>query len=261
MSARSEPAIQGVRFRFPPHTNHSNTRKPLDRLSRIMYTRAMTNENVYQAPAGHSSANHGSFSAEEWRYITKVFTVWLIGLAIWQAAGLTFFFHFSLSQFGAADFLARVALLALAGEYGPQIVTLAAFNTLVMITERRAKREFLQPVDGLPWWTGAALGLSVPVAMFVAISTSLLLITFVAEIPWATSWQSARKSYGLKDIAFVVIQWLPPTLVLMFASAPLMRFLFRFRGRLVLRLFAAMFVVGTLLQPLRKIAVELVLHR
>ena len=219
------------------------------------------NENAYQPPAGHSAANHGSFSAEEWRYITKVFTAWLVGLAMWYAGVLTFVFHFSLSQFGGTEYLARVALLALTGEYGPQIVTLAAFNTLVMITNRRAKREFLQPVDGLPWWAGVALGLAVPVAMFVAISTSLLLITFVAEIPWATSWQSARKSYGLKDIAFVLIQWLPPTLVLMFASAPLMRFLFRFRGRLILKLFATMFVVGALLHPLRKIAVELVLHR
>ena len=221
----------------------------------------MTNENAYQPPAEASPTNHGAFSADEWSYITKVFTAWLIGLAIWYAGVLTFSFHFSLSQFGGTEYLARVALLALTGEYGPQIVTLASFNTLVMITDRRAKRELLQPVDGLPWWTGAALGLAVPVAMFVATVTSLLLITFVAEIPWATSWQSARKSYGLRDVGFVLIQWLPPTLVLMFASAPLMRFLLRFRGRLILKLFATMFVVGALLHPLRKIAVELVLRR
>lgn len=193
--------------------------------------------------------------------MAKVFTAWLVGLASWYAAVLTFQFHFSSSQFGAVDSTARVALLAITGEYGPHIVALASFNTLIMATERRAKREFLQPVDVLPLWAGGVLALAIPIAMFVAFSTSLLLLTFVGGIPWSTSWQSMRSSYGWTDVTFVLIQWLPPTFILMFGTGPIMRLLFRVRGPLILKLIASMFALGLVLHPLRKIAVELVLHR
>lgn len=134
-------------------------------------------------------------------------------------------------------------------------------QTPAMATERRANREFLQPVEALPLWTAGILGLAVPIAMFVACGTSLLLLTFLAGIPWSTSSQSMRSSYGWSDFAFVLIQWIPPTVVLVFGTAPLMRSLFRFRGRLILKWIGSMIMLGIFLHPLRKLAVELALHR
>lgn len=219
-------------------------------MSRIKYTRAVTNENPYQVPAGHSSANHSTFSADEWRYMAKVFAAWLVGFAAWSACVRVAQLHYALQTFNAERHIAGIHFVSTARDLSIHITFIAAFNTLVMVTERRAKREILQRVLFAPWWTPGVLVLALLVANLVAIGLGLILTTFVVGIPWLTSWESIRTHFLPKDLLFPVIHIIPMTFLLMFGIGPWMRAQFRFHGWLIPKLLVAMFLVGLVRIPL-----------
>ncbi len=201
-------------------------------------------ENAYEAPVEEAPTNHSRFSADEWRYMANEFTAWLVGFAIWCACILVAQLHYTLQTFNAEKHIAGILFVSTARDLSVHIVFIAAINTLVMVTERRAKRELLQPVLFAPWWTPGILVLALLVANVVAIGLGLILTTFAVGIPWLTSWESVCRTFVPKDLMFPIIYMGALTPLLMFCTGPWMRLQFRFRGRLILKLLVAMFLMG-----------------
>jgi len=88
------------------------------------------------------------------------------------------------------------------------------------------------------------LVLALLIANVVAIGLGLILTTFAVGIPWQTSWEAVSSHFWPKDLMFPIIYMGALTPLLMFCTGPWMRLQFRFRGRLILKLLVAMFLMG-----------------
>lgn len=204
----------------------------------------MVDENAYQAPAETPVANHSTFSADEWRYMAKVFAAWLTGYAIWDACITVAQISYGLRVFSADRFVASLYLTSLVLSGSVRITFCAVVNTLVMVTERRAKREITQAIQRLPWWIGGVWSLAILWGMLVALGVCVLIVVFVLDIDFEVLSEPLGRLVVRSDIPLVVMQIIPMTLLLMFGTAPLMRLQFRFRGWLIPKLLVAMFLVG-----------------
>ncbi len=176
--------------------------------------------------------------------MAKVFVAWLVGFSVWSTCIRVAQLYYALQVFNAEKRIAGILFVSTARDVSIHIVFIAAINTLVMVTERRAKREFLQPVLFAPWWTPGVLILALLVANVVAIGLGLILTTFVVGVPWLTSWESVCMHFLPKDLMFPVIYMVTLTPLLMFSAGAWMRLQFRFRGWLILKLLVGMFLMG-----------------
>jgi hypothetical protein len=207
----------------------------------------MTDDDVYRPPATEWFENHSTFSPEEWRYMARVFALWFFGSAILVAVVATWQMQTSLSAFGGDEYLPRVMTLAIVGEIGAGLVIASAGNTLVMVTERRAKRAELAPVQRLPWSIVGGMGSATPIAMVLILGLSLAISTFLVGIPWDTSWSNVRASWHWDDVAISILSVIVGAVVLVANVSQVMRVLFRFRGWLILKLIVMSQALGLLL--------------
>jgi ABC-type transporter Mla maintaining outer membrane lipid asymmetry permease subunit MlaE len=56
------------------------------------------------------------FPRDEWLYIAKVFSAWLLGGSLLIALVLTGQFYLAFSQFGGEEYIGRVVALAIPGQ-------------------------------------------------------------------------------------------------------------------------------------------------
>lgn len=215
-------------------------------------------DDAYRAPRAEPVTEHSTFSAEEWRYLGKVYASWFFGGVLLLAMVVTGQIYFSLSQFGGQEYLARVVTLSVLSQYGPGLVMAAACNTLAMVTERRAKRAIVEPVEKVPWSLVGLFGVLSPMAMGLILGLSLAIITFVVGIPLDTSWTGIRAGAHLRDMVISTIAVVVCAFVVVGTVSQTMRILTRFRGWLLLKFIITNQIMG-LIFVLVKTMVTLIL--
>ncbi|HRI68245.1 MAG TPA: hypothetical protein PK156_28645 [Polyangium sp.] len=214
----------------------------------------MNSDEVYRPPAGYEPAEHSRFSAEEWRYMGRVFLLWLVGGALLLALVRTGQNYFALSQFGGEEYLARVMTIEVVSRNGPGLVIAAACNTLAMVTERRAKRSILEPVSEVPWSVIGLLVALSPVATGLILALSLAIITFIVKIPFDTSLVGIRAGMHLRDVVISISAVLACAFGIMGVISQVMRVLSRFRGWLLLKFIIVSQIVGVLFSLVDRMA-------
>lgn len=204
----------------------------------------MTLENPYQPPAVSPLAAHSGFSRDEWFYMAKVFSLWLLVSSFLVAFIVTGQMHFALSQFNSEGFLGRITALTLPGQYGAAIVMFAASSAFVMVTHRRTKREILEPVQTFPWFLVLLLSVVTPIAITLALAMSLFTSGLLFGLPWNQTLLSMKQGLHPIDCARSMLVVFLCSTVLTFAAGPLMRRLIRIRGWLMLKIIAVSQFLG-----------------
>lgn len=205
----------------------------------------MTTDDLYRPPAVERAANHSTFAPDEWRYMAKVFAAWFLGGSLLIAFVGTWQFGMVLSQFGAEEYLGRVVMLEVLGRSGASLVMVAACNTLVMVTHRRAKAAILEPVQKPPWWIPGCLGLATPIAMAVMLGSSLVITTYWVGVPWAASWKGLQAGMRWIDFASSILSVTVVAALLVALVPQTMRLFLRLRGWLLLEIIIASQVIGS----------------
>ena len=106
-------------------------------------------DNPYEPPHADVASPHSTFSPDEWRTMAKVFGGWVLGGALVLTSVLALQMNMALSQFGGQEYLARVMMISVTNQYASMLIVASICNTLVMVTERRAKRhpDSLRPIE------------------------------------------------------------------------------------------------------------------
>jgi len=196
----------------------------------------MTLENPYQPPATPAATPHSVFSRDEWLYMAKVFSAWLLGGSLLIALVVTGQFYLALSQFGGEEYVGRVVALAIPGQYGAILVMIAAANTLVMVTHRRTKSGILDPAQSIPWAIVPLLTFLAPLMIAWMLALSLFSSAILFGIPWDHTWTSMRQGLHFGDAGRAMFTVFLSGIILVFFSHSIMRRLARIQGRLLLKI-------------------------
>lgn len=193
---------------------------------------------IYRPPIADVEPNHSAFSADEWRYMAKIFAYWVVGGALVLSCFTTWRFHFALSQFGGQEYLGRIVALAAADLQAPSLVLAAACNALVMVTERRTKAGVTEPVQRLPGTIAIILVLLTPLVMALMLGIALACTALMVGIPSYESLRGVLKHVHPRDLSIAIAPVVVGAFVIVVSTPHIMRVLARFQGWLLLKYLA-----------------------
>lgn len=200
----------------------------------------MTSDDVYRPPSADAPpANHSTFSAEEWRYIGKVFAWWVVGASIVVGVGLTVQTVYALKAFSAAGRTGGIVAVSALRQMAPTVVIFAASSTLVMAIERRTERRLPPPSQELPLLALASFFAALPVVNSIILGVSFATNTVYYDGSAADFWTSIDSTVGMGDFAFGTGLLLILAFLLRVSAPGIVRQLGQFPGLLLLKYFLA----------------------
>jgi hypothetical protein len=211
-------------------------------------------DNPYQPPADSDVIAQSTFSQDEWRYIAKIFSAWLIAVAILVALYITTQMFLSLSQFGGENYLGRVLALAIPAQYGAALVIMAASNTFVMVMERRSKQKTKQLPPRFPWWIVLFLTIVTPLTIAFTLAASQLSSALLFGISLGATWTSMRQGIHWEDIGRASFAVFSTSIILVLIASRIAQILHRFAGWLILKVIVVGQVFGLLVFMIQSVA-------
>lgn len=209
-------------------------------------------DNPYEPPHADVASPHSTFSPDEWRTMAKVFGGWVLGGALVLTAVLALQMNMALSQFGGQEYLARVMMISVTNQYASMLIVASICNTLVMVTERRAKRNIFVPVQRLPLIVPIFSAFAVPIAMIVMLALTIG-IAHGLDIPLSASWKGLEIGFHGIDVALSTLAVLLLSAALSAHISQLMEIFLRYRGRLILKCLIVTQVSGFVLYVIQRV--------
>lgn len=214
----------------------------------------MTAENPYQPPIDSDGITHSAFFQDEWRYIAKIFSAWLIVGAILVALVVTGQSHFALSQFGGESYTGRVVALAIPAQYGAALVMMAASNTFVMVMERRSKQKTKQPPPRIPWWIVSFLTIVMPLTIAFTLAASQFSSAFLFGTSLGATWTSMQQGIHWGDLGRASFAVFLASIIFVLMASWIVRLLARFSGWVLLKIIVVGQIWGLLVFSIQSVA-------
>ncbi len=209
-------------------------------------------DNPYEPPLVDVVSPYATFSREEWRTMGKVFGWWVVGGAVVLTSVVAFQMNMALSQFGGQEYLARVMTMGITNQYASTLVIASMCNTLVITTDRRAKRDVLVPVRRLPLLVIIWAALATPIAMALMLALTTV-ITYRLDIPVNASLKGFAQGFHGTDVVLSILTVLLLSAAFVGSISQLMAILLRFRGRLILKCIILTQASGLLLYVIQRV--------